>query len=94
MNKTFFEDNWKQIRNRSGEWWSLLSEYDLLKVDKMEVKFDKYATLLRVKYGYTSEQAKKEISVRMAQIEIEPVSAVIPANPGVKTRKRTKKAIL
>ncbi len=90
MNKTMFENNWKQIRTRSTEWWSLLSEYDLLKVDKVEVKFDKYATLLRVKYGYTSDQAKKEIGIRLAQIGIESEKSVAPLEPIVKIKKRLK----
>ena len=91
MNKTLFEDNWKQIRTRSTEWWSLMGEYDLLKVDKVEVKFDKYVTMLRVKYGYTTDQAKKEIGLRMAQIEIEPQSETAPLEPAVKTRRGIKK---
>ena len=91
MNKTMFENNWKQIRTRSTEWWSLLGEFDLLKVDKVEVKFDKYATLLRVKYGYTSEQAKKEIGIRMAQIGIEQGNAATPLEPTEKIKKRVKK---
>ena len=71
MNKQLFENNWQQIRVRSTEWWSLMSEYDLLKVDKAEVKFDKYITMLRVKYGYSLDQAKKEIAIRITQNNIE-----------------------
>ena len=36
-------------------------EYDLIKVDKAEVKFDKFVTMLQVKYGYTRQKAKEEI---------------------------------
>jgi len=31
-------------------------------VDKAEVKFDKFVTMLQVKYGYTRPQAKDEIA--------------------------------
>ncbi len=69
MNKELFESNWKQIRSQTTAWWSLMADHDLLKVDKAEVKMDKYVTMLRVKYGYTNDQAKKEIGKRMAALE-------------------------
>jgi len=52
-------------------WWPLMSEYDLNKVDKAEVKLDKYVTMLQVKYGYTRQQAKTEISTRVEEFEAE-----------------------
>ena len=52
MNKTIFEENWKLFRTQATGWWSLMAEYDLIKVDKAEVKFDKFVTMLQVKYGY------------------------------------------
>ena len=61
INKAMFEENWKLIRAQSTERWSLMAEYDLNKVDKAEVKFDKFVTMLRVKYGYTPERAREEI---------------------------------
>lgn len=71
MNKNLFESKWQQIRDQSTGWWSLISEYDLNKVDKAEVKFDKYVTMLQVKYGYTRKQAKLEIDERVAEFEAE-----------------------
>jgi hypothetical protein len=67
MNKTIFEEEWKVIRSQSTEWWSLMAEYDLLKVDKAEVKFDKYVTLLQVKYGYTRQKAREELERHLAE---------------------------
>jgi hypothetical protein len=61
INRAIFEENWKLIRANATERWSLMAEFDLNKVDKVEVKFDKFATMLRVKYGYTHEQARQEI---------------------------------
>jgi predicted metal-dependent HD superfamily phosphohydrolase len=72
MNKELFESNWKQIRSQTTAWWSLMSDHDLVIVDKAEVKYDKYVTMLRVKYGYTNDQAKKEINKRMAAYETAP----------------------
>jgi hypothetical protein len=61
MNKDLFEIKWKQIRSQTQAWWSLMGDNDLIKVDKANVKLDKYVTMLQVKYGYTREQAKKEV---------------------------------
>jgi len=69
MNKTIFEENWKVIRSQSTERWSLMAEYDLNKVDKAEVKFDKFVTMLRVKYGYTQEKAREEIGRLWAEYQ-------------------------
>jgi len=73
LNKKLFESKWKQIRSQTTAWWTLMSESDLDKVDKAEVKFDKYVTMLQVKYGYTRQQAKMEISTRVAEFEAKQV---------------------
>ena len=69
MNKAIFEENWKAIRGQINAKWNLMVEYDLVKVDKAEVKFDKFATMLQVKYGYTRQQAKEEIVKLWANYE-------------------------
>jgi hypothetical protein len=61
INKAIFEENWSLVRSHSTERWSLMADYDLNKVDKAEVKLDKFITMLRVKYGYTPEKAREEI---------------------------------
>jgi hypothetical protein len=70
-----FENKWEQIRAQSNVWWSLFSEDDLNKVAKSSVKRDKYAMLLRVKYGYTHERAGEEINERITALEISPPSS-------------------
>ncbi len=69
VNKDIFENKWKQIRAQSPVWWSLLTDDDLNKVEKAPVKFDKYVTLLQVKYGYTRERARAEINTRVTKLE-------------------------
>jgi hypothetical protein len=64
--KSKFDQQWKVIRGQSTEWWSLMAEFDLKKVDKAENKLDKYVTILQVKYGYTRQQAREEINKRWA----------------------------
>jgi hypothetical protein len=75
MNRELFENKWKQIRSQTTAWWSLMSDQDLLKVDKAEAKLDKYVTMLRVKYGYTNEQARKEIIKHVSKYEAEQKSS-------------------
>ena len=62
--KSKFDQKWKLIRGQSTQWWSLVAEHDLKKIDKAEDKLDKFMTLLQVKYGYTREQARDEINKR------------------------------
>jgi hypothetical protein len=71
MNRELFNSKWQQIRSRTTAWWGLMSDYDLNKVDKAAVKLDKYVTMLRVKYGYTAEQARNEIGRHVAEYESE-----------------------
>lgn len=65
-NKSKFDEKWKMIRSRSTEWWSLLGEQDLKKIDKAENKQDKFLTILQIKYGYTRQQATEEVNRRWA----------------------------
>jgi len=71
LNNAIFEEKWKQIRGQSTEWWSLMAEYDLLKVDKAEAKFDKFVSMLQVKYGYTRQKAREEVGKLWAKYESE-----------------------
>jgi len=79
LNKSLFDSNWKKIRSLTTTWWSLVGDHDLLKVDKAEEKYDKVVTMLRVKYGYTNDQAKKEVNKRMAAYENQDKSLSKPA---------------
>lgn len=69
MNKAIFEEKWTQIRGQINAKWNLMVEYDLIKVDKADVKFDKFTTMLQVKYGYTRQKAKEEIALLWAEHE-------------------------
>ena len=69
ISKAIFEEKWDVIRSQTTERWSLMADYDLSKVDKAEVKFDKFVTMLQVKYGYTRQQAREEIGRFWAEYE-------------------------
>ena len=62
--KSKFDQKWKLIRGQSLEWFDLLAEHDLKKVDKADDKLDKFVTMIQVKYGYTRQQAAEEINRR------------------------------
>jgi len=64
--KSKFDQKWKLVRGQSVEWFSLVAEHDLKKVDKAEDKLNKFMTILQVKYGYTRPQAREEINKRWA----------------------------
>jgi len=80
MNKTIFEGKWKQIRGKSKEWWSLINDLDLSRVDKAVVKLDKYVVLLQVKYGYTKQFAREEINKRVMEQEAAEIDAIVLAS--------------
>ena len=69
VNKVIFENRWENIRAQSKVWWSLFTEENLKKVEKPPVKLDKYAVMVRMKYGYTHERAREEINQRIAMHE-------------------------
>jgi hypothetical protein len=61
INKVMFEENWKAIRSQTTARWSLMADFDLNKVDKADDKYDRFVTMLQVKYGLTRQQAREEI---------------------------------
>jgi hypothetical protein len=94
MNRKLFDSMWRQIRSQTTGWWSLMSDYDLIKVDKAAVKLDKYVTMLQVKYGYTREQAIMKIARHVTEYEAEQrMAAVLRASaeiPGTKEQSSKK----
>ena len=47
-----------------------MADFDLNKVDKAEVKYDKFLTMLQVKYGYTRQKAREEIARFWAEYQV------------------------
>ena len=80
MNKTIFEGKWKQIRGRSKEWWSLINDLDLSRIDKAPEKLERYVVLLQVKYGYTKQFAREEINKRVLEQEAGEIDAIVLAS--------------
>ena len=61
MDKMSFDEEWDAVRPETTARWSLISDFDLNRVDKAEGKYDKIVTMLQVKYGRTRQQARDEV---------------------------------
>ena len=69
MNKITFEEQWNVIRGQSTARWSLMGDFDLGKVDKAKNKYDRFVTMLQVKYGFTRQQARVEVNKLWVEYE-------------------------
>lgn len=69
MDMNEFEGKWKLIRGQSRVWWSLITLSDLNKVEKADIKFFEFVTILQLKYGLDRQFAKDEIGRRVAEFE-------------------------
>ena len=58
MNKDIFAGQWKQIRGKVQEKWGELTNDELDQIEGQRVAFE---GLLQKKYGYTKEQAAREV---------------------------------
>jgi len=69
MDMNEFEGKWKLIRGQSRVWWSLITLSDLNKVEKADIKFFEFVTILQLKYGLDRQFAKDEIGRRVSEFE-------------------------
>ncbi len=62
MNVTFNRDiltgKWTQVRGKAKEWWGKLTDNDL---ERIHGQFDELVGVVQQRYGYTREQAEKEV---------------------------------
>ena len=61
MNDDNWDGQWRLMRVHAKEWWSKVTDYDL---DRVTGKRDLVVGLLQDKYGWTRDQAEKEIDRR------------------------------
>lgn len=62
MNQDIFEGKWKETKGQVKEWWGELTDDDLERVDG---KADQLVGILQQKYGYTKEEAEKELNDKL-----------------------------
>ena len=67
MNQDIFEGKWKQVQGQVKEWWGKLTDDDL---ERVGGKADQLVGILQQKYGYTKEQAEKELNERLEAAKI------------------------
>jgi uncharacterized protein YjbJ (UPF0337 family) len=67
MNQDIFEGKWKEKRGQVKSWWGKLTDDDLEQVDG---KADQLIGVLQQKYGYTREQAEKELNEKLEAAKI------------------------
>ena len=71
MNVTFNRDvltgKWKQVRGKAKQTWGKLTDNDL---ERISGRFDELAGLVQEKYGYTREQAEREVQHFIEKIDM------------------------
>jgi uncharacterized protein YjbJ (UPF0337 family) len=65
MSKDMLEGKLKQLRDAVKQRWEVLTDKDLGVVD---VNLDRLPGLLQARYGYTGEQAEKEIALFLSNM--------------------------
>ena len=66
MNEDILKSQWQQIRGQIKIWWSVLTDDDL---NKINGRRDRLIGLLQQKYGFTQEQATRELDDHLAQLK-------------------------
>jgi len=62
MNEDILKGKWLKARGQVKEWWGLLTDDDL---DRIDGNVDKLAGTLQERYGYAREEAEREIEHRL-----------------------------
>ncbi len=62
MNDDILQGNWKQLTGQVRNWWGKLTDDD---VDQIAGNRDKLIGKLQERYGYSREQAEREIDRNM-----------------------------
>ena len=65
MNEDILKGQWKQLRGQIKEWWGVLTDDDL---DRINGQRDQLIGMLQEKYGFTKDQATRELDDRLAQL--------------------------
>ncbi len=71
MNQDILEGKWKQIRGKTREWWGKLTDDDL---DVINGSREQLIGKLQERYGYSRENAIREIDRRLKEFDRVPES--------------------
>jgi uncharacterized protein YjbJ (UPF0337 family) len=70
MNEDVLRGQWKQIRGQIKEWWGVLTDNDL---DQIDGRRDRLVGKLQEKYGFTRDQAERDVEDHLAMLRRTPV---------------------
>ena len=73
MSKVMMQGKLKQLRDAVKQRWGALTDKDL---DTVDGKLDRLAGLLKTRYGYTKEQAEKEMDLFLSNMKPEGINPV------------------
>jgi uncharacterized protein YjbJ (UPF0337 family) len=65
MNEDILQGQWKQVRGEIQAWWGRLTDDDL---DRIQGSFEKLTGILQERYGYSMQEAQREIANFMEQV--------------------------
>jgi uncharacterized protein YjbJ (UPF0337 family) len=65
VNDDILKGQWKQLRGQVQQWWGVLTDDDL---DKINGRRDQLIGKLQEKYGFTKDQAMRELDDHLAQL--------------------------
>lgn len=66
MNRDILEGKWKQLRGDIKNWWGKFTDDDL---DRINGNWDKLVGVLQERYGYSREQAEKEVEMKFREYQ-------------------------
>ena len=69
MNEDILKSQWTQIRGQIKVWWSVLTDDDL---DKINGRRDRLISMLQKKYGFTKDEATRELDDHLTQMKLTP----------------------
>ncbi len=73
MSKDIMQEKLKELRDAVKQRWGALTEKDL---DTVDGELDQLPGLLQARYGYTKEQAQKEIALFLSNMKPEGTNPV------------------
>ena len=66
LNQDVLAGKWKQARGLVKQWWGKLTDNDL---DRIGGRVDELVGIVQERYGYTKDQAEKEVAKFMEQFK-------------------------
>lgn len=67
INRDVLAGKWAQVRGQVKQMWGKLTDNDL---DRINGRFDELAGLVQERYGYTRDQAEREVTRFIEQINM------------------------